>query len=762
MIEKTIKALNTTKWYKDRLAHIELLKSKKPSYGDTKAILPQYIKNYLSKNNITLYQHQCDAIDLLRSGKNVIITTPTASGKTLAFNIPVFEKLIQDDYSSALYIYPAKALANDQLKSMKELEKYCGTKLNPAVYDGDTSKEQKRKIRKESRIIITNPYELHNVLPWHHQWENFLSKLKYVVIDEAHQYRGVFGSNVAFLIRRFLRICNYYGSNPQFVLSTATLANPLEFSEKLTGLKFKLISEDGSPKGKKHFIFYNPYFDGEGKTTTHVESQNLFQLFILNHLQTLCFTTSRKMAELIARRSKKEISEVDDALAEKISPYRAGYLAKDRRRIENMLKKGEMKGVTATNALELGIDIGSLDAVVISGYPGTIMSTWQQAGRAGRGTDDSIVTFVAFQNPLDQYFMKHPDVFFDKPHEHAIIDLTNFHILEGHLMCAAKEMPVNSRLIKIDFESSLKDHIKSLNDKKLIKKSGDTWTYCGTEYPPFKVNLSSISSEIFNVYHKGKLLETMDKRQAYTEAHHGAVLINQGESYIVYDFNPVTCTIKVAKKDVDSHTSVQKDIEIKIIKEINQKKIGDLKISFGELKVSESYPKYKVIEKSQVVSVRNLNLPSIQFKTKGMWITLPQSIKNDIEDAISGDEVFEGGIHGLEHAMISIIPFHVMCDRFDIGGVSTSTHKDTKMATIFIYDGFEGGIGLTEKAYELIEDAAKMTYELVRDCTCEEGCPACIYSPKCGNDNKPLNKKGTLFIIEQLLDLMKIEREKVL
>ncbi|HEX3014104.1 MAG TPA: DEAD/DEAH box helicase, partial [Methanobacterium sp.] len=401
MIEKTLNSLKSKKWYKNRLEHIRVLKPQKAVYGDTKAVLPQFIKNYLRKNNIKLYKHQCDAIDLLRGGKNVVITTPTASGKTLAFNIPIFEKLSQDKNATALYIYPAKALANDQLKSMKELEKYCGMNLNPAVYDGDTTPTKKRKIRKDSRIIITNPYELHNVLPWHHQWENFFSNLKFVVIDEAHQYRGVFGSNVAFLLRRFQRICNYYGSNPQFILSTATLANPIEFSEKLTGLKFKLISDDGSPKGKKHFIFYNPYYDGVGKTTTHVESQGLFQLFVLNNLQTLCFTTSRKMAELIARRSKKEIGEIDASLVNKISAYRAGYLAEDRRKIEDNLKNGKLKGVTATNALELGINIGSLDSVIISGYPGTLMSVWQQAGRAGRGTADSLVTFVAFQNPLD-------------------------------------------------------------------------------------------------------------------------------------------------------------------------------------------------------------------------------------------------------------------------------------------------------------------------------------------------------------------------
>jgi DEAD/DEAH box helicase domain-containing protein len=758
MIKESLDTLKTRSWYKNRLEHIETLKSQKAVYGETKGILPQFIKNYLYNKNIELYKHQCEAIDLLRKGDNVIITTPTASGKTLSFNIPIFEKLTNNKDATAIYIYPTKALTNDQLISIKELEKYCGMNLNPAVYDGDTNKAEKRKIRKTSRIITTNPYELHNVLPWHHQWEKFLSNLEYVVIDEAHQYRGVFGSNVAFLIRRFLRICNFYGSNPQFVLSSATLANPIEFSQKLIGEKFSLISNDSSPKGKKHFIFYNPYFDGVGKTSIHIESQNLFQLFILNKLQTLCFTTSRKMAELIARRSSKEIAAIDEKLANRISAYRAGYLAKDRREIESGLKNGTLMGVTATNALELGIDIGSLDSVIISGYPGTLTSTWQQAGRAGRGNDDSIVTFIGFQNPLDQYFMKHPEVFFDKPHEHAIIDLNNPNIIKGHLMCAAKEMPVNPEMIKIDFEGEVKEHIKSLHSEKLIEKSGSKWVYTGLDYPPFKVSLGNISSEIFKVYHKVKVLETMDKRQAYNEAHQGAVLINKGETYIVHDFNLAKNTIKVVKKDVNSHTSVQKDIEIRVLKEISQKKVGDLNVSFGELEVSEHYLRFKVIEKSKVVSVRNLNLPPIKFKTKGMWFTLPESVQDGIKCAIDGKEVFEGGIHGLEHAMIAIIPFHVMCDRFDIGGVSTPYHTNTKMATIFIYDGFEGGIGLTGKAYDLIEEITEMTHELVKDCTCDEGCPACIYSPKCGNDNNPLNKEGTIFILNQMLDLMGIER----
>ncbi|MGC8913700.1 MAG: DEAD/DEAH box helicase, partial [Thermoplasmata archaeon] len=368
-VERTINALKRGKRYKDRIAHVEALPPKEPIYGELKEELSPKIKNYLLKKGIKLYRHQCDTIKHMRAGKNVIITTPTASGKTLAFNIPIFEKLEKDKSATALYLYPTKALSNDQLKVIKEFESLTEIKVNPNVYDGDTPPDKKPKIRENSRIIISNPYELHQVLPRHDKWQKFFSNLKFVVIDEAHQYRGVFGSNVAFLIRRLRRICSFYGSKPQFVLSTATLANPIEFGEKLTGLSFKLIANDGSPKGKKYFIFYNPYFDGVGTRSAHQETKDLFLFFVKNNLRTLCFTVSRKMAELIALWSKTELKKSEPYLVDKITAYRAGYLPEERREIENNFKNGILMGVTSTNALELGIDIGSLDCVIISGYP---------------------------------------------------------------------------------------------------------------------------------------------------------------------------------------------------------------------------------------------------------------------------------------------------------------------------------------------------------------------------------------------------------
>lgn len=528
-MEAVISFLKTDSRYKDRVEPIGFLPPKEPTYGELKKDLSRNIKDYLLKKSIKLYGHQCDAIESLRLRKNVVITTPTASGKTLAFNIPIFERLEQDKSATALYLYPTKALANDQLKVIKEFESQSGVGVNPNVYDGDTPPNKRPKIRETSRIIISNPFELHQVLPWHYKWQKFLSNLKFVVIDEAHRYRGVFGSNVAFLVRRLRRICSFYGSEPQFILSTATLANPIEFGEKLAGLNFELIDNDGSPKGGKYFVFYNPYFDGVGTLSIHQETKDLFLFFVKNNLQTLCFTVSRKMAELIASWSKKELKESEAYLADKITAYRAGYLPEERREIESDLKNGILKGLTSTNALELGIDVGSLDSVVMSGYPGTIISTWQQAGRAGRGIDESIATLVAFQNPLDQYFMKHPKVFFDKPHEHAIIDLSNPYIVYGHLMCATSEMPIKLEENGIYFGDNVEDILKALERQVLVQNTPNGWVYSGKGRATEAVSLDNISSDIFKVISDGKILETMGRTQAYREAHKGAVFFTKGK-----------------------------------------------------------------------------------------------------------------------------------------------------------------------------------------------------------------------------------------
>ncbi len=756
MVEKVINLLKREERFKDRIDHIEVLPPKSAIYGKIDN-LPSNIQNYLDKKGIKLYEHQCQSIEHIRNSKNIIITTPTASGKTLAFNIPILEKLNADEKATALYIYPAKALENDQLKTLKELEKECNIKTNPNIYDGDTDKSKRPWIRENSRIILTNPHELHLVIPWNYKWAKFFNNLKFVVIDEAHLYRGVFGSNVAYLIRRLRRICNYYGSNPQFILSSATLANPLEFSERLTGLPFELISEDGSPQGTKNFIFYNPYYGGSDEISVHQETKDLFLFFIVNGLQTLCFTISRRMAELTAKWAKTDIDKEHSEYTNRIAAYRAGYLAEERRQIEKELKNEELFGVTTTNALELGINIGSLDAVIISGYPGTMMSTWQQAGRAGRGIEDSLVTLVAFKNPLDQYLMKNPKLFFDKPHEHAIINLNNPYILSNHILCAASEIPINEEEFKEYFGDNREEFLDQLKKSGLIVETFDGWRYSKNDSIALKVSLNNVSSDNFKVMVGEKLLEKLDQQQAYREAHEGAILINKSESYIIEELDIKNSIIHAKKWDIEHHTEALKSTDIRIINKIKNKNIGDLILSFGDLEISEKYYKYRRMLYDKKVGEESLDLPPINFRTKGFWFTLPADYKEQFKLTITKDKGYEGGLHGAEHAIIAMTPFHVMCDQFDLGGLSTPYHQDTQNATIFVYDGFAGGIGLTEKAIEMFEEIVNKTYNLVKECGCKNGCPACIYAPNCGNENDPLDKDGTLLILKKMIKMMKSE-----
>ena len=440
--------------FKNKIEYIETIPAHKASFKKVDG-LHESILDYLSRKKISLYTHQAKAYNLVKKGRNIIVTTPTASGKTLCFNLPILDDLIRDENATALYIYPAKALAHDQLDVLKNFEKELLIDLKPACYDGDTHKQDKYSIRQKSRIVLTNPYQLHHILSWHHQWKRFYSHLKYIVIDESHYYKGIFGSNVALLIRRLKRIANYYGSNPQFILSSATLANPLEHANKLTGKEFELISEDGSGSGEKDFILYNPYKNfkktkrnKDKEPSIHQATEFIFMYLILKNIQTLCFTVSRKTAELIALWTKRDLTEHKSKLINRVTAYRAGYLASDRREIEEGLKSRKYLGVTTTNALELGINIGTLDAVIISGYPGTMVSTWQQGGRCGRGENKSLVILIAFENQLDQYFMKNPEFFFGRSHENAIIDLKNEILLKSHLICASNELPLRKEEIK--------------------------------------------------------------------------------------------------------------------------------------------------------------------------------------------------------------------------------------------------------------------------------------------------------------------------
>ena len=747
--------------YRENIAHIETIPAKKANFKRVDN-LNEKIIDYLESKDMKLYNHQAETYNAIQEGEHVIITTPTASGKTLAFNLPIMETMIEDKEATALYIYPAKALSNDQLHVLENLEDEMNIKINPRTYDGDTPREDKRGIREKSRIVLTNPYQLHLILSWHHQWSRFYRNLRYIVIDESHYYKGVFGSNVAFLIKRLKRIANFYGAYPQFILSSATLANPLELANRLTGEEFKLVDNDTSPSGEKDFILYNPFknyrrnkVNMKNAPSVHMETENIFMYMMLKQIQTLCFTVSRKTTELIAMWAKNDMTQIKGKLAHRIAAYRAGYRPEERREIEDGLKSGKYLGVTCTNALELGIDIGSLDAVIISGYPGTMISTWQQAGRAGRSRQKSLAILIAFENQLDQYFMNNPTFFFDKPHENAIIDLTNPILQEAHLLCAAKELPLKYGEVEKYFGIS-DEILEDLVSKKdlHINARGD-YMYPYDDNPALDHSLDQISGQEFKIMNNGQLLETMEKSQVYREAHEGAILINKGDTYVVDSVSLSRGFVNVSQKTVDYHTMVLNQTDINIKKKLSKTKYGNLTIHFGELTVSEDYFKYKKMQFSKAIGTYPLDLPPLKFNTKGLWFTIPKSVKDTLEDMFPNEEeVFAGGLHGAEHALIGLFPLHTMCDRFDIGGLSTNYHEDTQEATIFIYDGYEGGIGICEKAVDVFVDLLKSTLDLLNNCNCQSGCPACIYSPKCGNDNKPLHKNATKYILEYMCNLI--------
>lgn len=761
MTKSTIDMFKNDVRYRDRIAHVETIPARKASYKKVDNLNPKIV-DYLKSKNAKLYKHQSETYEAIQNDENVIITTPTASGKTLAFNLPIMETMIEDEDATALYIYPAKALSNDQLHVLENLEKSLDIKINPNTYDGDTPKSKRYDIRQKSRIILTNPYQLHLILSWHHQWKRFYSNLKFIVIDESHYYKGIFGSNVAYLIRRLKRIANFYGANPQFILSSATLANPLELANRLTGEKFRLVDNDTSPSGEKDFILYNPFrnyrrkkHNSEEAPSVHIETENIFVYLMLKDIQTLCFTVSRKITELIAMWAKKDMDNIKKKLTHRITAYRAGYQADERREIEDGLKSRKYLGVTCTNALELGINIGSLDAVIISGYPGTMISTWQQSGRAGRSNQKSLAILVAFENQLDQYFMNNPDFFFDKPHENVIIDLSNHILQEAHLLCATKELTLKKDEA-MDYFGVDKEVLGKLVSKKdLYQNPRGDYIYPYDDNPAMSHSLDQLSNDEFRVMNNGKLLEVMERSQVYREAHEGAILINKGETYQVDSVNLASHFVNVSKNTVDYHTMVLNKVHINIEKKLSKTKYGNLKIHFGELTVEEDYYRYKKMHFSKVIGQFNLDLPPLKFRTKGLWFTVPREVKNNLEDLYKGEEeVFEGGLHGAEHALIGLFPLHVMCDRFDIGGLSTNYHEDTQEATIFIYDAYEGGIGITQKAVDVFVDLLKSTRDLLKNCSCHDGCPSCIYSPKCGNDNKPLHKKATEYILNYMCDLI--------
>ncbi len=743
--------------YRDQVAHVANIHPRMARYGDLAQPLHSDLQRRLDELGLSsLYFHQARAIDAARAGDNVFVVTPSASGKTLCYNVPVLDAALRQSRSRALYLFPTKALAQDQLRTLRALSQPFG--IECATFDGDTPQEERRDIKRSARLVLTNPDMLHlGILPNHDSWSRFLRQLQYVVVDEAHIYRGVFGSNVANVLRRLRRLCGDYGSNPQFLCCSATIDNPQEHIERLAGLPFTVVDDDGAPYGGKDFVLWNPpIIDAVWATrrSPNSEATMLFTELVKHGYRTLAFARARKLVELIYIYARDLLRKERAPEAERISPYRAGYMPEERRDIERRLFDGELLGAVTTSAMELGVDIGNLDATIITGYPGSIASTWQQAGRSGRRGERSISFLVATDNPLDQYLMRHPDAFFGKGYENAIINPSNPHILRHHLLCAAWERPLDDGDSRI-FGQGYADTRDALLNEGLLRQRKDRYFVAPSlAYPADAVNIRSASSDRYTVIDTSagnREMDSVDASVAFLQVHPGAIYLHQGESYAVTELDIPSRTAYVRPADVDFYTQPRDLTDIAIVRTLQEKTVGDVKVYLGEVDVTMTVASYRRRRQysEEVISEEPLDLPPQTFRTISLWFDIPRAAIRDIDRQALN---LAGGLHAAEHASIALLPLFALCDRNDIGGLSTPAHPDTGNPQVFIYDAYPGGIGISEKGYELIEELWSATLKAIAECPCTAGCPSCIQSPKCGNNNEPLDKRAARAILEALAD----------
>ena len=727
--------LINSKNYKGSIKHIFEIEEKEGNYKSFDD-LSEVVKQKLLNINIDkLYKYQNDSYDLIHKKQNIAIISPTASGKTLAFHLPIYDFLKKGE--KAIYVYPTKALARDQERQIYNIT----PDIKTGIYDGDTPQEDRKKIRESSQIIFTNPEMIHySILPYHTNWSNFLSRLSFVVFDEAHIYNGVFGSNVASLIRRMKRVFKFYEKDVTFIFSSATVGNPEEFFKNLYGEDIKIISSDDAPRNKKIYFFMKTPDD----RSLYSEAIWIVETLIKENYRGICFMKSRKGVELLYRYLRERL---DDEYKKRLLPYRAGYSKEKRREIEKKLLKGEISFVISTTALELGIDIGDLDISLIVGYPGTISSFLQESGRSGRRSTGYTI-FLGEKDPLNEYIVNHPEEIFEKGSENLIIDPYNSNLLKKHILCASYEIPIH----KFD-DFFYKEEVDLLIKENKLKDIEGRLIPSISNLPHKFVTLRSFEEDDFVLFDENnKEIERIDEGRAFNEAHPGSVYYFEGDSYIVKDLDLSKKEIFLIKKEVDYYTQSLEINSTKIIRFIENKKRNDINIFYGDLEVTSKvigYQKRKHFT-NDLISEYPLELPSRIFETKGLWFDINDEIKKDV---LKSGLDFNGSIHALEHLLIGVFPLIAICDRRDLGGLSHPIHPDTDKPTIFIYDAYPGGIGFSKKGFDYIEKLFSYGYDVIKNCKCEEGCPSCIYSPKCGNKNKPLDKKGAILILEKILNL---------
>jgi DEAD/DEAH box helicase domain-containing protein len=741
-------ALKTSLWDHllegDEVAHLAVEPARAARTAPLPADLdPAVVSALLGLGITALYAHQADAWEASRRGEDVIVTTGTASGKSLAFNLPVLDSLAQQPKGRALYLYPTKALAQDQYRA---LQSFRLKNVKPAIYDGDTEPERRWQIRKWANVILTNPDMLHlGVLPHHDRWGDVLSNLEYVIVDEAHVYRGVFGSHVANVLRRLRRLAQAYGADPRFLLASATIANPAGLAESLLGRPARVVSGDAAPRAERTIALWNPPIVDEAlqlRASALGEASRLMADLVSQGLKTICFAKSRKAAELIHRFTAERVPELKHRLA----PYRAGYTPAQRREIEQRLMAGELLGVSATDALELGIDIGALDAAISVGFPGTVASLRQQWGRAGRRSH-GLAVMIASEDALDQFFMREPEALLERRVEAAILDHANPRVLDGHVYAAAFEGPIDEADAAILGPEAL-ERAAVLPE---LKRTGAGWVWAGTDYPAARVALRSAEPDSFTVVEAetGGVLGVVERSRAYSTIHEGAIYLHLGEQYLVRELDLSARIAVVSPVSVDWYTQAKEETQTAIEEPLRSEQRLGLELFFGRVSVTEQVVAYqrKSASGGDTLETVPLELPAVTFATEAIWFSPPDALLAGLEEM----PTLLSSLHAAEHSLIALLPLWAMCDRWDIGGLSTNVHPQTGRPTIFVYDGHAGGVGITERGFERFEGWVEDTAKLLAGCPCDHGCPSCVQSPKCGNLNEWLDKAGALTLLQRML-----------
>jgi DEAD/DEAH box helicase domain-containing protein len=721
---------------------------------------PRLVEAFQARGADVPWIHQVEGAEAVHDGENVVVATGTASGKSLVYQLPVISQLLADPKSTALYLSPTKALAADQLRSISELEL---PELRAVSYDGDTPQAERDWVRQHGRWIFTNPDMLHfGVLPSHGRWAHFFRRLTHVVIDECHTYRGVFGSHVALLLRRLRRIANRYGSDPVFVLASATVSDPAELAERLTGARCRAITEDGSPRGARTVALWEPPLldDLVGENGAPVrrnagsEAARILTELVIEDARTLAFIRSRRGVELAALAARRALSEVDSSLPDRVSAYRGGYLPEDRRELERSLLTGELRAVATTNALELGVDISGLDAVVVAGYPGTLASFWQQAGRAGRDGDGALVVFVARDDPLDTYLVHHPPAVLSRPVEATVLDPANPYVLEPHLACAAAELPLTEESFEIFGGEAAQRAVEALTADGVLRRRPHGWFWTARERPHRNVELRGSGGPPIAVVEgeSGRMLGTVDPDSACSTVHPGAVYLHRGESFVVDELDLDAAITLVHEESPDWTTSPRNDVDISVLRTVESHDTGaGVTVHLGEVEVTSQVVGYlRKRPTGEVLDQVPLDLPAQTLRTRAVWYTVGQDVLMGSAPGGAGLEParIPGALHAAEHAAIGLLPLFATCDRWDIGGVSTALHADTGEATVFVHDGHPGGAGFADRGFAALVPWLAATREAIASCDCPAGCPSCVQSPKCGNGNEPLDKAGAVAVLD--------------